>query len=534
MTTVAETIAHVLQANGVTVVFGLPGGETVEVLDALRRVGIRFVLAHSESSAAFMADAHARLSGGVGVCLTTLGPGACNAVMGVAHAYLDRSPLLIITAQKPDHLLPGYTHQVLDLQVLFAPVTKGSFKVTSGNASSVTQAALDLARGGRPGAVHLQVSNEDAGQEALAGRSSASTSTRASTSTIGQASRIVGGARRPVVVVGLGLEPERPYAALRELAEAANAPVVVTPKGKGALPDDHPLAAGVIGLTMRDPAYTLLDEADCIIAVGFDVVELVKPWRQDASLIWVASWENRDPTLPAVAEIIGPITLTLDRLIAEHFSTDRDWGARRVAGCRAALAALPLPDPAPGRLLPQQLLACLRAAASPETPLVVDVGSHKIFASLAWPTLAPNRFLVSNGLSSMGYGLPGAIGASLALPGQPVLCLTGDAGLAMALGDLALLAQAQLPVVVVVCNDSALDLIRSAQLRASKPIYGVEFTNPDFCALAGAFGIRATRVATKDECAVAVEEAFVSGAPWLIEAMIDPVGYPTTVTRRQP
>ncbi len=163
MTTAAETIVRVLQANGVNIVFGLPGGETVELLDALRRAGIRFVLAHSESSAAFMAETHARLSGGVGVCLTTLGPGACNAATGVAHAFLDRAPLLIITAQKPDHLLPDYTHQVLDLQALFAPISKASFKASPANAGAVTQAALNLARAGRPGAVHLQVSNEDAG-----------------------------------------------------------------------------------------------------------------------------------------------------------------------------------------------------------------------------------------------------------------------------------------------------------------------------------------------------------------------------------
>lgn len=536
MATVAETLVDTLAAAGIDTVFGLPGGEVVEILDALRRRNLRFVFVHNESSAVFMADAMARMTGKPGVALTTLGPGATNAVAGVAHAYLDRSPVLVITAQKPDALLPDYTHQVLDLHALYAPITKGSFKLTAQNVESVTQQALALAQAGRPGPVHLQISNEEATlasaeHRVASGESGAVTkdvTTDFGVAQITQARDLLASAKKPIIVAGLGLEPEQPYASLREFAEAANAPVIVLPKGKGALADDHPLAAGVIGLTRTDPAYELVDEADCIVAVGFDVVELVKKWDQSAPLIWVAPWANDDPVIPAQVEFVGPMAPVLQQLADSDFATAPEWGANRVAAFRAKLAQRTLPEPAPGRLLPQQVLATLRRQLPRDTLLAVDVGSHKIHSSLEWPTYAANRFLVSNGLSCMGFALPSAIGAGFALGGQPTVCLTGDAGLAMVMGELVVLAQWQLPVIVVVLNDSAIDLIRSHQVRAGKPVYGTEFPSPHFAQIAAAYGLASARVHSEQEYADALATALAGGRPMLIEVMLDPSSYPTT------
>lgn len=532
-TTVAEFLVACLHDAGVRTVHGLPGGEVVEILDALRRRGMDFVLTHHESSAVFMADAQARLTGVPGVALTTLGPGATNAAMGVAHAYLDRAPVLLITAQKPDSLLPGYTHQVVDLQAFFAPITKGTFKVNRENAGQVIPQALALLQQGRPGPVHLQVSNEDAGQSlASPPMSTARPTARVAPAgdTLAQARSLLAQARRPLIVAGLGLEPEAPYDPLRELAEALQAPVIATPKAKGCLPDDHPLAGGVIGLTRTDPAYALVDEADCIVAVGFDVVELVKPWEQPAPLIWLAPWPNQDPTLPAAVEYVGPLAPALQQLADGLYQPDSAWGARRVAAFRTvAQEALTPRGKARGeRLLPQAVLQRLRAHAARDTLMVVDVGSHKIYSSLAWPTLAPNRFLLSNGLSSMSYALPAAIAGSQALGGAPVLCLTGDAGLAMALGELGVLAQRRLPVIVVVLNDGAIDLIRSHQVRAGKPVFGTEFTSPHFAQIGAAYGLRASRVHHEAELDRALAQAFQEPAPTLIEVMLDPSTYPTT------
>ena len=287
MTTVAETIAQSLYDAGVRLVFGMPGGEVVSVLEALQRLGIRFELMHHEESAVFAADAYARATGSPGCVLTTLGPGALNAVAGIGHAWLDRAPIVLVTAQKPDALLPDYTHQVVDLQAIFAPITKRTLKVTPQNAAAEVPPTVALTMRGRPGPVHLQVSNEEAELPVMGaltrdlshGAGDAIRSVAPSDpEEVARARDLISGASRPVILAGLGLEPEAPYDALRTLVEAANAPVIVSPKGKGALPDDHPLSAGVIGLTRSDPVYEILDEADCVIAVGFDVVELVKPF----------------------------------------------------------------------------------------------------------------------------------------------------------------------------------------------------------------------------------------------------------------
>lgn len=535
MTTIADVLAQTLQTAGVDTVFGLPGGENVAVLDALRRYNIRFGLVRNESSAVFMADATARLTGKPGVCLTTLGPGAANAVAGVAHAYLDRAPVLIVTAQTPNHLLPDHTHQVLDLAALFRPITKGTFQVEANNVQAIVHAALQLTTAGRPGPVHLRISNEEAGQPIVPGANSPQIPNEPPAS--GEADRksaltILKQARRPVIVVGVGLEPERPYLALRALAEAAQAPVICTPKAKGALPDTHPLAAGVIGLTRLDPAYQILDEADCIVAVGFDVVELVKPWGQSAPLIWVAPWANVDPTLAAVAELVGPLSTTLAELAKATLVAAPDWGALCVARLRQQLAHQVLPAPVPDRLLPQTVLNLVRAQLPADAVITTDVGSHKILAGLTWPAYTPNRYLVSNGLSCMGFALPAAIAASLVMPDQATLCITGDAGLAMVLGELGLLAELNLPVVILLFNDNALDLIRSAQVRAGKPAYGTEFINPDFVQIAAAYGLDTYRVYDETTCNVAIKAALAQRRPTLIEAMIDPISYPTTPVRR--
>ena len=543
MPTTAQTLAESLYAAGIDLVFGMPGGEVVAVLEAMRQRGIRFELMHHETSAVFAADAYARSTGGIGCVLTTLGPGATNAVAGVAHAWLDRAPVVVISAQKPADLLPDYTHQVVDLHAIFAPITKRTVAVTAENAAAVLPETIALTTQGRPGPVHLQISNEEAVREVSSEQLSVA---GGKLQVAGDAERLSPSsrppvlpssflpflsARRPVILVGLGLEPEAPYTALRELAEVSNAPVIVLPKAKGAISDDHPLAAGTLGLTRTDPVYKILDEADCVIAVGFDVVELVKKWEHPAPLLWIANWANTDPVLPAAAEYVGPIGPALQRLSDNAFATDPAWGAARVQRLRAKLDARPLPAPERGHLLPQTVLAAMRRHLPADGLLTVDVGSHKIFSSLEWPSLHPNRFFLSNGLSCMGFALPAAIGGALAQPGAGVFCLIGDAGLAMCLGELNVLARLDLPVTVVVLVDNAIDLIRSHQRRQGTPIHGTEFPAPDFCAIATAHGIPSAKVTSEAECDAALARAIGSGGPFLVEAHIDPIGYPTTPGR---
>lgn len=532
MTTVAQLLAKTLYERGVRTVFGLPGGEVVDVLDAFRNADIEFVLVKNESTAVYMADVTARLTGTIGVVLTTLGPGATNAYAGVAHAYLDRAPVLIITAQTDPQRIGTHTHQVLDLQACLRPVTKFTAELNVETAPETIHFALSQLMSGRPGPVHLGICSRVASGE-----------TRA-IEAIEQPPRQVdlvprtmvmkeflSTSVRPIIVVGLGLEPERPYAEIRALAEALNAPVIDTPKAKGTLPADHPLFVGTIGLTVDDPAYDLLDEADSIIAVGFDVVELVKPWSQDAPLLWIAPWQNHDPHLAAVYEYVGDMAPLLGSLAdSTTHQADSTWGAWRVADFRSKQSQKPLPQAAAGRITPQDVLRVIHTQTADDVVITTDVGSHKIFTALDWPAQTPNRYFVSNGLSAMGFGIPAAIAAAKIVQ-QPTVCITGDAGLAMVVGELSLAVDMNLPVIIILMNDNALDLIRSAQQRRDKTVYGTTFTNPDYRLIAAGYGLAYHRVDDVQSCETALQLALAANGPSLLDVRIDPAAYPTAVNK---
>lgn len=529
MPTIAESLAQQLVEAGVKRVYGLPGGENVEALDAMWRRGIEFILVANESSACFMAATEARLTGGIGVALTTLGPGATNACAGLAHAHLDRAPIVLITAATDPVLRDRHSHQSLDLQALFAPICKFTAELAPANAHVRIKQALRLTRTGRPGPVHLSLPNSLASALSVEGSASPPPVNPAPQKPpLSEMRALLADKRKPIIVAGLGLEPGRPYAQIRQLAESLDAPVIDTPKSKGALSAAHPLFAGTIGLTSYDPAYELLDEADCIIALGFDVVELVKPWNDQTPLIWIANWRNRDPRLHCAIEVAGDIGEAIESLGALTARPAEDWGAARTRRFRQRLAERSSPDSAAGRISPQTFLASLRAHTPDDMILTTDVGSHKIFAALEWPARQPNRYFVSNGLSAMGFGLCSAIAAAN-VTRQPVVCITGDAGLAMVMGELGLLARLELPVLVAVMNDSALDLIRSAQRRRGVAAVGTEFNNPAYRQIAAAYGLAYHKVESRADCVAGIQAWREQGTAMLLDVMLDPAGYPTSV-----
>ena len=528
MQTIAQFLAQELLAAGVKTVFGLPGGENVEVLDAIREVGIDFILVKNESSACFMADAAARLTGKPGVALTTLGPGATNAYVGLAHAYLERSPVLLVTAQTDPRLIGTHTHQALDLQACFRPITKLTAEIDEYTPVSTIRHALHTLQSGRPGPVHLGICDRVAQMPIVVEPVPNKDIPRSNTiPDVSAARNLIEKSKRPIILTGLGLEPEKPYQEIQALAETLNAPLIDTPKSKGALSANHPLFAGTLGLTRTDPVYTLLDESDCIIAVGFDVVELVKPWDQPQPLLWIANWDNHDPRIPAVHEFVGAIAPVLNSLSDVRASSDPAWGKSRIDAFHAEITAQDLPQAAPDRILPQDVLRIIRENTPEEIFLTTDVGSHKIFTALNWQAQAPNHYMVSNGLSAMGFGVTSAIAAAL-VTGETTIAITGDGGFSMILGELALLKQYDLPLILIVMNDSALDLIRSAQRRKGKSVFGTEFTNPDYEQIAAAYRIAYSCVQNQESCVTAIKKAIQARKPALIEMMVDPISYPTT------
>ena len=533
MDTIATFLVRAMVKAGVTTVYGLPGGDNVYVLDEIRKQGIEFVLVRNESSAFYMADTGNRLTGNLGVVLTTLGPGAANAFAGLAHAYLDRSPILMISAQTDGQLIGSHTHQVLDLQACFQPVTKYSAQIEEDSAVATIEEALSILQSGRPGPVHLGMSNS------VARRPSPKTSipeikrTPASPhrDDIENINAILKGKEKPVILAGLGLEPEGPYSALRAFAEKIRAPVIDTPKIKGAISSDHPLFAGTIGLTHHDPVYSILNEADCIVAIGFDVVELVKPWDQTQPLVWIANWKNDDPRIPCEYEFVGNMSDLLSQLSKSGQSASLPtWGETRMKKFVDEMRLTRIDDLRrdSNRILPQDLLTAIRENTPDDIIMTTDVGSHKIFYALNWPAKQPNAYFVSNGLSVMGFGLASAIAAAQ-ITRRLTICITGDAGLAMVVGELSLVTEQKLPLIIVVMNDSSMDLIRKAQIRNDKQIFGTEFSNPDFKLIAEAYNLDYVQVKSQTECGQIIQKTVKEKKPVIIDAMIDPRGYPTFV-----
>ena len=526
--TVAQAVVRLLKEAGADTVFGLPGGENVELLEALRQADIRFVLVKNESSAVYMADVYARLTAKLGIVLTTLGPGASNAFVGMAHADLDRAPVLLLSAETNQSFLPDHTHQVYDLQTIFQPICKLTLSLNPENVYEAVTQALTTMFAGRPGPVHLSLSREMA---AKAAKQQTETKQQSKPSKLDQnalntAKNALDKAKRPIIIAGLGLEPQKPYDALKAFAEASDAPVIVTPKAKGALSDKHPLAVGTIGLTRTDPVYDLIEEADLIIAIGFDVVELVKPWNEDAPLIWIAAWENSKPKLPSVCDLEGDIA-TILRTLSQNPKEKDDWGEARVSSFQKKQAQKVLAKASEGLVLPQEVLKSARKYLFDDTLITTDVGSHKILSALEWQAFTENRYMLSNGLSAMGFGLSAAIAGALAL-NELTVCITGDAGFSMVIGELSIIKEQGLAVMIIVMNDSALDLIRSAQHRSGKESFGTEFINPDFAHIAKAYDLDYYQVNSPESCDQVFSKAVQQGSACLIEARIDPISYPST------
>ena len=532
MGSLADFLAKSLWDLGIRKVFGLPGGENVHLVEALNRNGFEFHLVRNESSAAYAAAACYRLSGRPQACLTTLGPGITHAAAGLGHLWLDRAAVVILTARTNENSGPLHTHQLLDLVALVGPMTKTSFVVQPKTAHQIPD-VLSLMLEGRPGPVHFQMSNEAAARPCLGiGRDPKRTDVTEepfpSSQKLSEASALIGGMKRPVIVAGLGVMGEEDSKGIVALAETLNAPVLVTPKAKGSISDLHVLSAGVIGLTRTDPGYEVLEAGDGVVAVGLDVVELVKPWDWQRPLVFLSKCPNWDPKIPSSMNLTGNLSKLL-LLLSKQCEIRSEWNTLRVGPNRDKLGYEDSLPARTGRISPQKVLTILRQKAPVEALMSVDVGSHKIFFSLEWPTYQPEGFLLSNGLSCMGYGLASAIGAGTESPERLVLSIIGDGGMAMCAGELGLLKEIGSNTKIIVLKDGALDLIRSAQSRVGMLPIGTEYhTETDHVLLAEAFGIPGTHAATCNDFADGLDVAFETSGPYLIEVELDPSSYPTT------
>jgi acetolactate synthase-1/2/3 large subunit len=543
MPTCAEVLARTLRDAGVERMFGLPGGEILDFIEAARHAGIDFILTRHEAVAAFMADAAGHIARKPAICVSTLGPGALNLTLGVANAFLDRSPLIAITATVSTAAQPYATHQQLDLNAVFRPFTKDTLTLDGVNTATTVRRAWRRTLEPRFGPVHLALPSDVARQPERQAEDPAMVSLSPdpppvpSDKAVARMADEIARAERPVLIFGLDLNPYSDTAAVRRFAEIVGAPVFVTPKAKGIFPEDHPLFYGICsGLAADAVVVDFFGKADLLVGVGFDPVESDKVWHRTLKLIsiapvTIASGEFRPPL-----ELIGDVGASLLRLSERSFGpygwTRNDEVAFRDALERTLQGREGL-DGQQGQesrlrysgLSPLAVTRCLRDLFPAETIVTTDVGSIKLIVSQAWRSTQPMTFLESNGLSAMGYGLPAAMAAKLAMPDRPVLCTIGDGGFSMVFPDLETCVRRRIPFITVVYNDSALSLIQVAQHRRGHADYGVRYGSIDFVAASAALGAWSRRVATLEELERAVQEARRLDVPAVIEVQIDPTEY---------
>jgi acetolactate synthase I/II/III large subunit len=532
MPTVADILIDGLCRAGVQRIFGVPGGgSNLELLEAARVAGLPFVLCHQESAACIMAAVTGELTGAPGAVLSTLGPGVSASATGLAHAFLDRSPLIYLSDRHPGATLDFATHQAFDHAAFLAPVVKGSVVVTADSAGHWIAHAAQLALKEPRGPVHLDLPADVAGRPAvpLAASITPAPLPQPSQADLDSAAAMIRRAKRPVVLVGLQCRGGDAKW-LRAFSEALPAPVLATYKAKGALPDPHPLALGIFtGGALEEP---VVGRADLIITFGLDTVEMIpRRWTYDAPVLSLARCPSDAPERRAgsgayftpALELVGDLGLILEELAPRLREHHADWDVAEVDRLRRERQRA-LEIQVPG-LAPHRIVQLAREYTPAGTIATADAGAHMFQAAEYWYAVATGEFLISNGLATMGFALPAAIAAQLVHPERRVLCLTGDGGFMMVASELETVARLRLPITIIVFNDAALSLIEVKQEQKGYAGASMRYTGPDLAVLAGSFGV-ASKVAT-DEAGFrgALIAAQGEPGPTLIDARIDPSGY---------
>ena len=533
MTRTTEIIATALKESGVTHAFGIPGGEVLELLEAFRKTGIEFVLTKQELGAGMMADAAFQLTGKPGVLVATLGPGITNTTTAVAQALLDRSAMIVLTGEIATSLKAVYTHQIIDQDLMMRPLVKWSTTIAAKGAFEQVRKGLDIAQSPMPGPVHFNLPTDVAVAEQADGerfapeRAGAAPSAEALVPVIS----LLQSAKRPLAFVGLGVQLDGAHGALKDFLERWHVPFICTYKAKGVVPEDHVLCIGATGLSpVVDKIHmTELKDADLVLTIGFDPVELrsdwMAPWGRDKRTVNIDLVPNTHHVYRSELEYTGSIAGCLTVLAARAPARIPErWPQDELDRYRNALRSAVAHGPERG-MGPYQVVSTLREVFPRDTIATVDTGSHRILINHVWQSYEPCRLLQSNGLGSMGYALPAAISAKLFFPKRPVLAMMGEAGLDMVIGELALLQAHKLNPTLVVFRDDTLSLIKLKQERMKLPETGVRTASPDYALVAKAYGGNGVVVEDVESLRRACEAVLRADAFTLIDARIDPAEY---------
>jgi acetolactate synthase-1/2/3 large subunit len=527
MTRLAEHVAGQLAAFGGTVAFGLPGGgNNLEVIGAAQRRGMQFVLGHTEYAVSVMAAVYGQLTDCPTASIVTRGPGAAAATNGVAQAWLDRQPLVLITDTVSEGDRARVPHQQLDQESLFRPIVKqtiaaGTASIGTEQVASAMRQAMALPRG----PVHIDV---DVHARAPIAESASPTVTAAPEAAIAAIGELIASSSRPCILLGMGALDA--VEEIRAFVEGTEVPVLSSYRAMGVIPDSWPNHAGPF--TGATSESDLLANADLIIAIGVDQVELIpNPWDYPAPVVSVASWPETFAYFVAAHEAVGAISELLGRMPRP---TGDGWptayGSRRVAAARDALLEV-------ASRTPQRIVADANRLAPEGSIATVDAGAHMLAALALWRVQEPNGLLISTGLATMGFAVPAAIAAALASPGRRVVCFVGDGGLSMVEAELETIARLDLPITVIVFNDSTLSLIAMKQSPEGQGGPAAVLYRPtDFAALARAHGLDGVTVGIEDDLESVLTSQFATGGPALIDVEVHSADYRLvmSVTRGAP
>ncbi len=522
----SELFIRCLENEGVEYVFGLPGEENLDVMDALLDSSIKFVTVRHEQGAAFMADVYGRLTGKAGVCLATLGPGATNLMTGVADANMDHAPLVAIAGQASTHRLHKESHQVLDLEEIFRSITKYSSRLLSPDIiTEVVRKAFKVAQTEKYGATFIEfpenIAEMQIDDKPLPVKHPHPPEPPAER--IDAAAALISDAKNPIILAGNGVVRSKAWKQLGEFAEELRIPVANTFMAKGVIPFKHPMALGSAGLQANDYVSCGFNRADVIICVGYDLVEyhpyLWHPTK-DRTIIHIdSSPAEVDAYYNINVGVVGDIKHSLLRIM--KVASPNTGTAMR------ALRELLIEDMNQHKdddavpMKPQKIIWDLRTAMDLEGIAICDVGAHKMWMSRMFRCEYPNTCLISNGFASMGIAVPGAIGAKLAFPDRQVVAVTGDAGFLMNVQELETAVRLKTPIVVLVWNDNAYGLIEWKQMNEFGRKSYVDFDNPDLVKLAESFGAKGYRVEKGGDLMSILETALHDNAVSIIDCPVD-------------
>lgn len=520
----SELFIRCLDAEGCRYVFGIPGEENLELLNALSASGIQFIMTHDERWAAFMANAYGRLSGTPGVCMSTLGPGATNLITGVADALLDFSPMIAITGQVGLSEMHKESHQHIDILSAFKPLTKWNARIESPESiPEIVRKAFKKAALEKPGPSHVEFPEDIAVVETV-GSPVPHEPIRypePAADILAEAVSMIKTSKMPLILAGNGVIRGKATRQLREFVSRTKIGVTTTFMGAGAIPADDEFFISTVGLQSRDYISCGFDRSDLVIAIGYDPVEFSpRYWNPGGNkkILHINFTPSETDSGYTAHELVGDIGLTLSMLVKMiSFEKDTSFCHRLKLYTDHALHFSTKGFP----LKPLRIINEIRSSLRRSDILVSDVGAHKIWIARFYPAYEENTLLISNGFASMGFGIPAGISAKLLYPDRNVLAAVGDGGFLMSLCEINTAVRLGLNFVCLIFNDGGYGLIEwKERLRYNRDFF-VKFRNPDFVKLAESFGAHGYRVTSEEELPAILKDAFSKDRPSVIDCPVD-------------